>query len=115
MAKNETTEAPAETATATEATADSRLIMIDVPAGHASGLSGKVARNEVMRALAKTGEWTRGEIAKEITTLQFPDGSKKVPYQIVYQATKNITETKMVQRETAEASPAPAATEAASE
>ena len=95
MARNTNNEAGETPAAATEeATVDSRLIMIDVPEGHASGLSGSQPRNAVMRALASTGEWTRGEIAKEITKLQ----GKKVAYQIVYQATKNIKETKMVQR-----------------
>lgn len=97
MAKNQNEATETEAGEAT-ATADSRLIMIDVPEGHASGLSGRQPRNAVIRALAETGDWTRGDIAKEITTLQYPDGSKKVPYQIVFQATKNIQGIKMAQR-----------------
>lgn len=109
MAKNANTEATTKT---TEAAApDSRLIQLDVPAGDPSGLEGKQPRNAVIRALASTGNWTRGDIAKHITTLQYPNGNGKVPYQIVFQATKGIGNIKLVER--AEKTEATAPTETA--
>ena len=115
MARGNQPEAEASTGTADagEAKADSRLIMLNVPTGHpvtslgANPLNsaeqlalaaGSHPRNAVIRALAKTGEWTRGDIAKEITKLQFPNGGGKVAYQIVFQATRGITNVKAAQR-----------------
>ena len=115
-----TTEAPA-TETAAAATPErTNLIQINVPEGHvvtqlAEGAlaAGQHPRNAVIRALAATGEWTRGAIAKEISALQ----GKKVTYQIVFQATKNIPNVKLVERESASAGtaevPAGEATEVA--
>lgn len=83
---NQNAEATAE-ADSTESKSDSRHIMIDVPTGDPSGLSGSQKRVDVIRALAKTGEFTRGAIAKHITELQ---GGKKLAYQQVFQATRGI-------------------------
>lgn len=90
--------APAAAATA-EAN-DQRFITLNVPAGDPSGLEGNQKRVDVIRALANTGEWTRGDIAKHISTLQ----GTKVPYQIVFQATKGIANVKAAPR--GEAAPA---------
>ena len=118
MAKNTAAEASTETAvegTATEAkAADSRLIVLNVPEGDPSGLVGSHPRNAVIRALAATGEWTRGAIAKHVSGLQFPGGTgKEVPYQIVFQATKGVENIKLVERNTAEAAPVAAEGETA--
>lgn len=96
MAKN--TEVATDTAVAeSTATPDSRLIMLDVPAGHAvttlgehALAAGKHPRNAVIRAFARTGEYDRGSIAKIISELQ----GVKVAYQIVFQATKGIPNVK---------------------
>jgi hypothetical protein len=96
-------EAPAstETAAATEGN-DSRFVMLNVPEGDPSGLSGQQKRVDVIRALAKTGEWERGRIAKHISQLQ----GSKVAYQIVFQATRGIPNVKKAERQ--EAAPATA-------
>jgi hypothetical protein len=110
MAKgtNEGQAAPAEATTTTETAAatdgnDNRFITLNVPEGDPSGLTGEQKRVDVIRALAKTGEWTRGDIAKHISKLQ----GVKVPYQIVFQATKGIANVKAAPRgDNAEAAPA---------
>lgn len=81
---------------------DSRFIMLNVPEGDPSGLTGQQKRVDVIRALAKTGEWTRGDIAKHISKLQ----GVKVAYQIVFQATRGIPNVKKAERQAAEAAPA---------
>jgi hypothetical protein len=106
-ADTSTAEAPTETnAPAPEASSeDQRFITLNVPEGDPSGLTGVQKRTDVIRTLAKTGEWTRGDIAKHISKLQ----GKKVPYQIVFQATRGIANVKAAPRgESAEAAPAPA-------
>lgn len=114
MARNQNTEETVETEAAEAApTHSTNQIMLDVPEGDPSGLSGNQPRTAVIRALASTGEWTRGEIAKHITKLQFPNGEKKVPYQIVFQATKNIPNVKMAERGGAGATEAAETAEAA--
>lgn len=75
-------EAPANTtSTSTTDASDERYKMITDPA------SGKVMRRvDFIRDLWKTGQYTRGEIAKKVTEIQ----GKKCLYQIVFAATKNI-------------------------
>jgi hypothetical protein len=107
MARNTSGESGSDTPTADTGSAapaaaaegDSRFIMLSVPTGDPSGLSGQQKRVDVIRALAKTGEWTRGDIAKHITKLQ----GTKVAYQIVFQATRGIPNVKKAERQVAEA------------
>lgn len=103
----EATEAPAE-ATA-EKGADSRFKMLNVPTGHASGLSGEQKRVDVIRALANTGKYTRGEIKKQINELGDP-----IAYQIVFQATRGIEGIPKAERK-APAAPAETPAEATAE
>jgi hypothetical protein len=142
MAKN--SEPAPETAEAAPAAApastdDGRAIMLNIPEGHpVTQLGGAPAGTDVaegtplalsagshpraafIRALARTGEWERGAIAKECTKLQFTEeqikAGKKVPYQIVFQATSKIPNVKKSDRQvgtaaaSGEASPADAGT-----
>jgi hypothetical protein len=106
----DTTEAPAEGA-ATEATeaksGDSRFKMLDVPEGHASGLSGQQKRVDVIRAMAKTGQYTRGQIKTAINELGDP-----IAYQIVFQATRGIDNIPKAERKAKAEAPAESAAEA---
>lgn len=65
---------------------DNRSIVLNVPEGHVSGLSGEVKRSDYIKNRWASRSVSRGEIAKELTELQ----GKEVPYQIVFQATKGL-------------------------
>jgi hypothetical protein len=98
------TEAPATTEGAA-ASADSRFKMLDVPEGHASGLSGRQKRVDVIRAMANTGQYTRGQIKTAINELGDP-----IAYQIVFQATRGIDNIPKAERKAKEAPAAEGAT-----
>lgn len=121
MAKGENNEvqattdvAPATTPTVAVPPQDNRRILLNVPEGDPSGLSGQQPRADVIRALAATGNWERGAIAKHITSLQFtPEqiaAGHKVAYQIVFQATKGMAGVKASPRGAAAPVVAPAPT-----
>jgi hypothetical protein len=116
---NESQDAGAASGTAAQGNAnqaggdDNRFITITVPegdpvttlgenplkAGEQLALSaGAHKRVDYIRALAKTGEWTRGDIAKQVTKLQYGTSGRKVPYQIVFQATRGIPNVKKAPR-----------------
>lgn len=95
MAKNEAPVADATAATEAAPAADNRFIKVSIPEGHPSGLAaGEHKRIDVIRAMADTGNFTRGEIAAELTKLQ----GVKVAYQIVFQATKGHPKIKAAQK-----------------
>lgn len=76
---NETNTATAQEANAVEAKTDSRSVILNLQDGST------VKRKDYI--LRRWGEGaSRGEIAKELTELQ----GKNVPYQIVFQATKDV-------------------------
>lgn len=87
-------------AAATTSTGDERLIKIKDPE------TGElIARKDYIVKQWKTNKYTRGEIAKQLSEIT----GKKVPYQIVFQATNKLKGYgKMVERNSAAAEPAPA-------
>lgn len=78
---------------ATEGKTDQRFMKLNVPAGDPSGLEGEVKRVDYIRALWKTGDYTRGEIRKMVCDL-----GDDIAYQIVFQATKGQGAGKMADR-----------------
>jgi len=98
VAKNDPAAETANTETnaATEAapaTTDSRSVILTIPADHVSRPhlalgdgENTVKRQDYIKKLWASKQFTRGEIAKQLTELQ----GKPVPYQIVFQATKGL-------------------------